>query len=181
MSELFKPTSIPGCYTYHSRLFKDQRGSFAKMYSQEIFKQMGLNVPLAEVFFSNSNKNVVRGMHFQVPPHDQAKIVNCVSGRILDVVLDLRKSSPSYGRAIGIELSGENETTVYIPRGCAHGFYSYEDNSIVCYAVETNHNKDADQGVLWNSFGFQWPSQEVIVSVRDENLPKLAEFNNPFK
>lgn len=181
MSELFKETKIPGCYTFHSRVFKDQRGSFAKMYSQDLFKQLGLDVPLAEVFFSSSNKNVVRGMHFQVPPHDQAKIVNCVSGRILDVVLDLRKSSPSYGQAIGLELSGENETTVYIPRGCAHGFYSYEDNSIVCYAVETNHNKDADQGVLWNSFGFQWPSQEVIVSVRDENLPKLAEFNNPFK
>lgn len=181
MSELFKPTSIPGCYTYHSRLFKDQRGSFAKMYSQEIFKQMGLNVPIAEVFFSNSNKNVVRGMHFQVPPHDQAKIVNCISGRILDVVLDLRKSSPAYGKAIGLELSGENETTVCIPRGCAHGFYSYEDNSVVCYAVETNHNKDADQGILWSSFGFQWPSQDVIMSVRDGQFPTFAEFNNPFK
>lgn len=181
MSELFKETAIPGCYTFHSRLFKDQRGSFAKMYSETIFKQMGLNVPIAEVFFSSSNKNVVRGMHFQVPPHDQAKIVNCVLGRILDVVLDLRKSSPSYGKAIGIELTGENETTVCIPRGCAHGFYSYEDNSVVCYAVETSHNKEADQGVLWNSFGFQWPSKDVIMSVRDEQLPKLAEFNNPFK
>lgn len=181
MSELFKETAIPGCYTFHSRLFKDQRGSFAKIYSEDIFKKMGLNVPIAEVFFSSSNKNVVRGMHFQVPPHDQAKVVNCISGRILDVVLDLRKSSKAYGKAIGIELSGTNETTLYIPRGCAHGFYSYEDNSVMCYAVETNHNKDADQGILWNSFGFQWPSQDVILSGRDGQFPTLAEFNNPFK
>jgi len=179
--ELFKETAIPGCYIFHSRLFKDQRGSFSKMYSQEIFKQMGLDVPLAEVFFSSSNKNVVRGMHFQAPPHDQAKIVNCVAGKILDVVLDLRKNSRSYGKSIGVELSGECETTVYIPRGCAHGFYSYEDNSIICYAVETNHNKDADQGVLWNSFGFEWPRTNVIMSARDEKLPTFAEFNNPFK
>jgi len=180
VSEQFKETAIQGCYTFHSRLFKDQRGSFAKIYSQNIFKQMGLDVPIAEVFFSSSNKNVIRGMHFQVPPHDQAKIVNCISGRILDVILDLRKSSSTYGKSIGLELTGENETTVYIPRGCAHGFYSYEDNSIMCYAVETNHNKDADQGILWNSFSFQWPSQNVILSGRDEQFPTLAEFNNPF-
>lgn len=180
MSDLFKETEIPGCYTFHSGLFKDQRGSFAKIYSQKIFKEMGLDFPIAEVFFSNSNRDVLRGMHFQAPPHDQAKIVNCISGRILDVVLDLRKNSSKYGKAIGLELSGENETTVYIPRGCAHGFYSYEDNSIMCYAVETNHNTVADQGVLWNSFGFQWPSSEVILSARDARFPTLAELSNPF-
>jgi dTDP-4-dehydrorhamnose 3,5-epimerase len=180
VTELFNKTEIQGCYTFQSRLFKDQRGSFAKIYSQEIFKKMGLEIPVAEVFFSSSNKNVIRGMHFQTPPHDQAKVVNCISGRILDVVLDLRKNSPSYGKSMGLELSGENETTLFIPRGCAHGFYSYEDNSLVTYVVETNHNKEADQGVLWNSFGFKWPSQDVILSVRDQQFPTFQNFINPF-
>lgn len=181
MSDLFKKTEIEGCFTFQSRLFKDHRGSFSKIYSQEIYKKMGLDIPVAEVFFSNSNKNVIRGMHFQEPPHDQAKIVSCLSGKILDVVLDLRKSSPSYGRSVGIELSGENGTTVFIPRGCAHGFYAYEDNSVVCYVVETNHNKDADLGVLWDSFGFEWPSRDAILSDRDLQLPAFRSFVNPFK
>jgi dTDP-4-dehydrorhamnose 3,5-epimerase len=119
-------------------------------------------------------------MHFQTPPHDHAKIVNCVSGRVLDVVLDLRKNSQSYGKAIGKELTASNETTLFIPRGCAHGFYSYEDNSIICYVVETNHNKDSDKGDLWNSFGFKWPSEQAILSDRDLQFPTLQEFENPF-
>jgi len=180
VSELFKKTEIQGCYTFQSRIFRDQRGTFGKMYSQEIFKQMGLDIPVSEVFFSSSNKNVIRGMHFQAPPHDQAKIVNCISGKILDVVLDLRKNSPSYGKSIGLELTGDNETTVFIPRGCAHGFYTYEDKSIVTYVVETNHNKDADQGVLWNSFGFSWPSKDAILSTRDQQFPTFQNFVNPF-
>ncbi|HEY8270494.1 MAG TPA: dTDP-4-dehydrorhamnose 3,5-epimerase family protein [Pseudobdellovibrionaceae bacterium] len=181
MNDLFKETAIEGCFTFKNSLFQDQRGSFTKMYSSEIFKSLGLNIPVAEVFFSNSHKNVVRGMHFQTPPHDHAKIVSCISGRVLDVVLDLRKSSPSYGQAIGMELTALNETTLFIPKGCAHGFYTYEDNSIICYIVETHHHKDSDQGVLWNSFGFKWPGEQVILSNRDLQFPKFQDFVNPFK
>jgi dTDP-4-dehydrorhamnose 3,5-epimerase len=181
MSELFKKTDIEGCFTFKSSLFQDQRGSFTKMYSSEVFKPLGLDIPVAEVFFSNSHKKVIRGMHFQTPPHDHAKIVTCVSGRVLDVVLDLRKSSPSYGKAIGTELTAGNETTLFIPKGCAHGFYSYEDNSIICYVVETNHHKDSDKGILWDSFGFDWPDTQAILSTRDLQFPTLQNFINPFK
>ncbi|MGZ3748710.1 MAG: dTDP-4-dehydrorhamnose 3,5-epimerase family protein [Pseudobdellovibrionaceae bacterium] len=180
MNSLFKKTDIEGCFIFKSSLFQDQRGSFTKIYSSDIFKSLGLQMPVAEVFFSNSHKNVVRGMHFQTPPHDHAKIVSCISGRVLDVVLDLRKSSPSYGKSIGTEMTASNETTVYIPKGCAHGFYSYEDNSILCYMVETTHAKDFDKGILWDSFEFEWPSEQVILSPRDLQFPKFQDFVNPF-
>lgn len=181
MSDLFQKTDIEGCYIFKSGLFTDQRGSFSKVFAANAFKSIGMNIPVAEVFFSNSHKNVIRGMHFQAPPHDQAKIVCCLSGRILDVVLDLRQSSKTYGKAIGIELTASNEKTVVIPKGCAHGFYSYEDNSIVSYIVETNHNKVADQGVHWDSFGFHWPVTEPIISGRDLQLPDFKDFATPFK
>ncbi len=181
MGEMFQKTEIEGCFVFKSSLFKDKRGSFSKIYSSEIFMSLGLEIPVAEVFFSNSHKNVIRGMHFQSPPHDHAKIVSCVAGRVLDVVLDLRKSSSSYGKAMGTELTALNEMTLFIPKGCAHGFYSYEDNSIICYIVETNHHKDSDKGILWNSFGFQWPQEQVILSERDLEFPTLKNFVNPFK
>lgn len=180
MSNLFQKTDIAGCFIFQNTIFRDQRGLFTKTYSEQLFKEVGLNFSIAEVFFSNSHKNVIRGMHFQTPPHDQAKVVTCLAGRILDVVLDLRKSSVSYGKAMGIELTGTNEKTIYIPKGCAHGFYSYEDNSMVCYAVESNHHKDADKGVLWSSFGFKWPAPAPVLSVRDQQFPIFQEFESPF-
>jgi dTDP-4-dehydrorhamnose 3,5-epimerase len=177
----FVETEITGCFTYKSNLFKDHRGSFLKMFSQDIFASQGVNIPVAEIFFSNSHKGVLRGMHFQKPPFDHAKVVSCLSGKVLDVVLDLRKSSKSYGKAIGVELSPESETTLFIPRGCAHGFYAFEDNSLMCYAVETVHNKEADSGVLWNSFGFSWPNKEVLISERDQSFLEFSKFESPFQ
>ncbi len=179
--DLFEDTDIKDCYIFKSHLFKDNRGSFSKIFSTKIFKELGYDIPVAEVFFSNSFKNVIRGMHFQAPPHDQVKVVSCLNGRILDVVLDLRSSSPSYGKSIGIELTATNETTLIIPKGCAHGFYTYEDNSIVGYVVETAHNKQADQGILWNSFGFKWPSENPILSSRDSEFLSFSSSKNLFK
>jgi len=181
MGELFQSTDIQGCHIYKSSLFKDERGTFTKIFSDEIFKSIGMNIPVSEVFFSTSHENVLRGMHFQAPPHDQVKIVSCLSGRILDVILDLRKSSKTFGKTLSFELNFASEMTLIIPRGCAHGFYAYEDNSIVSYLVETNHNKTADQGIHWDSFGFNWPSGDPIVSSRDQQLPTLRDFVNPFK
>lgn len=182
MSEVdfFQKTEIEGCYLYKNGLFNDHRGSFTKVFSSEIFKTIGMNISVAEVFFSNSHKNVIRGMHFQAPPHDQVKIVSCLSGHVLDVVLDLRRDSSTFGKAIGIELSDQLEKTVIIPKGCAHGFFSYKDNSIVSYIVETNHEKKADQGVHWNSFGFTWPTSNPTVSDRDLKMVPFSDFKTPF-
>lgn len=180
MAELFQETKIRDCYLYKSSFFKDHRGSFIKMYSEAFYKDIGLNIPIAEVFFSESNKDVIRGMHFQLPPHDQIKVVTCISGSILDVVLDLRRNSSTYGQALGIDLAPNLERTLIIPRGCAHGFYSREENSVVCYAVEKDHHKNSDSGIRWDSFGFRWPILSPIISERDKFLPKLQDFNSPF-
>lgn len=183
-AESFRKTEIEGCFTFRNRIFKDQRGSFTKVYAREVFANAGLEMPVAEVFVSTSQRGVIRGMHFQAPPYDLTKIVSCLGGRILDVVLDLRKASATYGKAIGIELSAINETTVIVPAGCAHGFYSYQDNSLVSYVVSQGHNQSADQGILWNSFDFKWPSEPgssiPIMSGRDLQFPTFADFTSPF-
>lgn len=181
MTDLFQTTEIDGCFLYKNNLFKDHRGSFTKVFSAETFKSIGMDISVAEVFFSNSHKNVIRGMHFQAPPHDQVKIVSCLTGHVLDVVLDLRPRSTTFGKAIGFELTPFNESTIIIPKGCAHGFYSFEDNSIISYIVETNHDKAADQGVHWNSFGFKWPSADPLISSRDLQMPSFNEFKTPFR
>lgn len=180
MNELFQVTKIEGCYIFKSNFFYDHRGSFTKIYSEGLYKNLGLQFSIAEIFFSDSHKDVVRGMHFQIPPHDHAKVVTCIAGQILDVVLDLRKSSPTYGKAIGVELAPNLGRTLVIPRGCAHGFYSYQDHSIVCYAVETSHNKSSDAGVKWDSFGFSWPSLMPKISERDRQFPNFNDFISPF-
>jgi dTDP-4-dehydrorhamnose 3,5-epimerase len=184
-TDLFSKTEIEGCFTFRNRLFQDQRGSFTKVYARELFVNAGIDMPVAEVFVSNSRKGVIRGMHFQTPPYGLEKIVSCLSGRILDVVLDLRKTSATYGKALGIELSSDSETTVIVPIGCAHGFYAYEDNSLVSYVVNQGHNQNADKGILWNSFGFKWPSDHEpstppILSGRDLEFPAFHDFISPF-
>jgi dTDP-4-dehydrorhamnose 3,5-epimerase len=180
MNELFQTTDIAGCFVFKNKIFTDQRGTFTKVFAVEAYRQAGINMSVAEIFFSRSKKDVVRGMHFQTPPYDHGKIVTCLTGRILDVVLDLRKDSGSFGKFLSFDLSAETEGSVIIPRGCAHGFYSYQDNTLVSYAVETGHQASADQGVLWNSFGFRWPTDDVIISDRDKSFPKLSEFKSPF-
>lgn len=159
--------------------FCDNRGIFVKTYHQEMFFEMGIRTSFKEEYFSISKKNVIRGMHFQIPPYDQGKIVYCVRGRVLDVVLDLRKDSLTFGKYVTIELS-VGSGIVYIPRGFAHGFLSLEDDSTLCYKVETVYNKDNDSGVLWNSFGFTWPVTSPILSSRDESFVPFNEFITPF-
>lgn len=180
MNELFEETQIEGCLIFKNRIFEDQRGFFSKVFSEEIFESVGKAMPVAEVYYSNSHKNVLRGMHFQTPPYEHTKVVSCLAGRILDVVLDLRKESKSFGQAISFELTPQNERTVVIPKGCAHGFYSFEDNSLVAYLVETVHNKAADQGVRWDSFGFHWPCKNPIISERDSFFKSFTDFLTPF-
>lgn len=178
----FQQTKIGGCFTFKSRLFKDSRGSFRKVFSSATLKSIGLEMPVAEVFISDSQKGVIRGMHFQTPPYDLIKVVSCISGRVLDVILDLRVDSPTFGQSVGIELSAGNQETVVVPSYCAHGFYAYEDNSSMCYIVDQGHNPDADHGILWNSFGFAWPKEvnDVILSPRDLQFQKFHAFQSPF-
>lgn len=176
----FVDLPLTGLRRVEPRLARDARGSFAKIYHRELFRQAGAAFEPAEQFFSSSAAGVLRGMHFQVPPADHAKLVCCLQGAILDVVLDLRRASPTYGRHVTAELSGENGYALFIPAGCAHGFLSRTDGALVSYLTSSVHDPVCDLGVRWDSFGFVWPCREPLVSERDRAFPAFAEWTSPF-
>lgn len=178
MLSLSQPLS--GVHLLQPKVFIDQRGDFVKTYHVREFAALGIEFNPVEEFFSTSRKGVIRGMHFQLPPHDHAKLVYCIRGRVLDVLLDLRKASPSYGKMATAVLSRENHHQFYIPSGIAHGFAALEDDSVMVYKTTTVHAPESDAGIRWDSFGCDWQTAAPIVSVRDNGFPSLAEFLTPF-
>ncbi|MCF8261066.1 MAG: dTDP-4-dehydrorhamnose 3,5-epimerase family protein [Melioribacteraceae bacterium] len=171
--------SITDLFLIENFCYDDNRGNFVKNYNKEIFSKMKINFSLAETYYSVSAKNVIRGMHFQLPPFQHSKIISVVQGRILDVIIDLRKNSPTYLRIESLNLS-ENVNSLFIPPGCAHGFRSLQNNSIVLYQQSTIHSKTHDSGIRWNSIGFDWEIDEPIISEKDRFLQELNKFNTPF-
>lgn len=160
---------------------EDHRGIFIKTFHQAQLAEAGIDFALKESFYSVSHQHVLRGMHFHAPPHDHAKIVFCTQGSILDVALDLRKESPTYGQAVSCELSHENHRALYIPKGFAHGFLTLTPQATTFYLVDGAYNADADGGVLYNSFHFNWPiTGEPIISNRDLQFLPLSQFQSPF-
>jgi dTDP-4-dehydrorhamnose 3,5-epimerase len=175
-----KKTIIPGCYEIEFPAHPDKRGTFVKSFHKPTFAALGLETDMRECFYTFSEPNVLRGMHFQLPPEDGAKLVYCLSGELMDVALDLRRGSPTYGQSAMFVLEGGTPTAAYIPRGVAHGFYVRKAPAIVMYQVTSVHHPELDTGILWNSFGLEWPCKAPVLSARDERLPKLAEFQTPF-
>ena len=176
-----KNTSIKDLYLIKNDFFFDKRGSFFKAFNFDIFKKYGLNIDIKESFYSKSNKNVIRGMHFQIPPKDCSKLIYVSSGKIIDVVLDLRKNSETYKKFFLQELSDENRISLYVPEGFAHGFMSLEDNTITNYIQSNVYDKNSDCGIKWNSFGYNWNNIELpIISEKDSTLIDLDDFNSPF-
>lgn len=176
----FNKTDIPDCYLITPFSHSDDRGNFVKFYNTDAYAKNELDFQIKEIYYSTSKKNVFRGFHFQVPPADHTKIVNCFTGSIVDFVLDLRKHSSAYGHCISLNLSAENKHAVYIPKGCAHGFLSLEDNTIVTYLQETVYNPDADRGILWSSIDIPYQIANPIISGRDQEFPSLQQFKSPF-
>lgn len=160
--------------------FDDERGSFIKWYDEDSFTKEGIQNCFKESYFSISDKNVIRGMHFQVPPADHEKLVSVSYGAVMDVILDLRKESPTYGKAESIVLSSDNHYALYIPKGFAHGFKSMQDGTVMNYLVATTHSPQHDKAIHWNSFGFDWKVKDPILSKRDQEALSLNEFNSPF-
>jgi len=173
-------TPISGLFVLETKNFQDERGAFQKLFNEQYFKDNGLDCDFKELYYSVNNKDVIRGMHFQLPPHDHVKMVYVSKGRILDVVLDLRKGSASYGNYFAIELNEHDARYLYIPKGLAHGFASLEQDSIVNYAQTSCYAPDHDCGIDRNSFGFVWPVENPIVSGRDLTFRKFSEFQSPF-
>jgi dTDP-4-dehydrorhamnose 3,5-epimerase len=161
-------------------IHQDHRGDFVKSFHVVQLQKHDISIEIKEEFFSYSKTNVIRGFHFQNPPHAHAKLIYCIKGRVLDVVMDLRKSSDTYGRCTGVELSDENHYIVYIPVGFAHAFASLEDHSCLVYKTDTVHVPSADDGILWSSVDFNWPIKNPDISIRDADFKKFSNFESPF-
>lgn len=173
-------TPIQGCFTLALPRFVDHRGWFLKTFHEESFRLAGLRTDWKEDYVSRSVPGVLRGMHFQSPPSQHAKLVTCLEGRILDVALDLRADSPTYGSAWGVELSPNAIQSLYLPEGLAHGFLALEE-SVLAYKVTSIHDPERDLGVHWDSFGFHWPQTHPVVSERDAAWPPFPAFETPFR
>lgn len=171
---------LPGAVLLQPKVLSDVRGEFVKTFHSVAFTELGIPFVPVEEFFSISHKHVLRGMHFQLPPHDHAKLIYCVVGRVLDVLLDLRKASPSYGCTASVELSDANRHMLFIPSGLAHGFLALESNTVMVYQTSTVHAPAHDAGIHWDSFGFVWPREKPVTSYRDAAFPPFADFNSPF-
>lgn len=175
-----EPLKLPGVLLIKNKVNPDIRGFFFKPYAREELIKRNIDFSVAEVFYSISKKNVIRGMHFQLPPSEQAKIVTVISGKITDVVLDIRKGSPYYGRWISIFLEANDGKALYIPRGFAHGFISRNGQSTVLYLANCKYSSESEAGVKYDSFGFDWETDGPILSNRDLNFKPIDSFQSPF-
>ena len=173
---------LPGVRLLELKSFVDDRGEFVKTFHGRMLAELGLSFQLREEFFSVSGKNVVRGMHFQVPPAAHQKMVYCLAGSVLDVLVDLRSGLPTYGKSWSITLTGRRRQALYIPAGVAHGFLSMSENSCMVYKTDHEHSPENDMGIRWDSFGFQWPcaAAGIQLSPRDHQHPPLVDFVSPF-
>lgn len=173
-------TILEGVYEIHNRKFEDNRGSFVKTFHEDVFREAGLETDFKESFYSVSKKGVLRGMHFQLPPHDHAKLVYVVDGEILDVAVDIRNESPTFGQYFSTILSNENVKSLYMSKGFAHGFLTLSNSATVVYQTTTVHAPASDSGIRWDSFGFDWERffsiNELVISERDCAFPSLFDF-----
>lgn len=173
-------TSIPGCVEIRPHVHEDDRGRFVKVWHRHMFADAGLYIEYAEEFYSVSRCGVIRGLHFQLPPMDQVKLVYCVSGRVQDAVLDLRRNSFTYGRFALVELSAQVGNMLYIPKGLAHGFCTLSETATMVYKVSSAYSPEHDCGVLWSSAGIPWSITDPILSDRDRAHPSFGAFVSPF-
>jgi dTDP-4-dehydrorhamnose 3,5-epimerase len=174
------PTPIPGCVEIIPRIFEDDRGRFIKIFHRELFIQHHLNPDYEEQYYSVSTKRVLRGLHFQTPPHAHVKLVSCLSGSILDVVVDIRKNSDTFKKVFSLELSAQKGNMLYIPEGLAHGFYVLSSNCLFLSMNSKKYSPECDSSIRWNSIGFTWPDDDPVVSDKDKNAVSLNNFISPF-
>ena len=176
----FKNLDIEGVILVENFSSVDDRGIFVKTYSEDFFAGVEKELIFKESYYSISKKDVIRGMHFQKPPYDHHKLIHVLNGEILDVIVDLREHSPTFGQYLSLKLSAL-ENGLLIPKGCAHGFKALVDNTAVVYNVTSCYNKESDSGIRWDSFGLDWDCVNPIISLRDRSFPKLSEFETCFE
>ena len=171
---IFTQTPLAGAFLVEIEMHRDERGFFARSWCAREFAAAGLNPQLAQCNISfNAKKGTLRGMHYQVPPFAEAKLVRCTMGSLYDVIVDLRPGSPSFGEQFGVVLSARERTMLYVPEGFAHGFLTLEDDTEVFYQMSQFHAPDAAGGFRWNDprFAIAWPAEVRVISERDAQYP----------
>jgi len=176
----FIPLDIEGVTLINPRVFADQRGYFQEKYHRSSFVKAGLDQDFVQDNHSHSRKGVLRGLHYQLNPKPQGKLVSVLRGEIFDVGVDIRKGSPTYGQWVGVILSESNHQLVYIPEGFAHGFVVLSETADVLYKVTHEFDIELDRGILWNDPALQieWPLEAPLLSEKDQNLPTLSDCEN---
>ncbi len=174
---IFKKTKVHGAYLIEIDPIVDERGFFARSFCAKEFEKYGLNPFIAQCNISyNEKKGTLRGMHYQVAPHEEAKLVRCTRGAIYDVIIDLRPDSSTFKQWMSIELTGNNRQMLYIPEGIAHGYLTLEDHTEIVYQMSEVYHPECARGVRWNdpAFGIQWPLSKLILSDRDLSYHDFA-------
>ena len=179
----FIETTLKGAYLIKPKVFRDERGFFVESWNEKVFAENGIDVKFVQDNHSFSvKKGVLRGLHFQLPPNAQAKLVRVTRGKVYDVIVDIRKNSLTYGKWESFELSSDNFQMLFIPRGFAHAFLTLEDNTEFMYKVDNFYAPESDSGIIWNDpdLKIDWPIKDPILSEKDSKLQFLKDFNNPF-
>jgi dTDP-4-dehydrorhamnose 3,5-epimerase len=175
---IFIETELPGAFIIEPSFFPDERGWFATVWNYEEFAQHGLDTRFVQANTSfNKRRGTLRGMHFQLEPYQETKLVRCTVGAIYDVVIDLRKDSPTFRQWTGAELTSSNGRGFYVPEGFAHGYQTLEDNTEVAYQISEYYHPEAARGVRWNdpAFAIDWPPAERIIIPRDQTYPDFTQ------
>ena len=177
----FEPCGLPGLLVIRPRVFADGRGFFMETFKASDFEAAGIEGPFVQDNQSLSARHVLRGLHYQLPPRVQGKLVRVLDGNVWDVAVDLRRSSSTFGKWFGIELSAENKAMLWVPPGFAHGFLTLSSRAHVLYKCTDEYSRDHEAGIRWDdqSLAIQWPARRVIVSDKDRSLPPLSEVNLP--
>ena len=180
----FQKTAIPGLLVFEPNVFEDSRGYFFESYNEAVFRKEGVDIRWVQDNQSSSTYGVIRGLHYQLPPFAQTKLVRVLRGEILDVVVDIRKGSPTFGKSFSKVLSAKNKRQLFIPKGFAHGFSVLSEKAEVLYKCDGFYNKESEGGIIYNdpALEIDWriPAEEAIISDKDKVLPTLAECRNSF-
>lgn len=174
---IFKEISLKGAYVIELEKLQDERGFFARAWCQREFENHGLTARIAQANISyNAKRGTLRGMHYQAAPHEEMKLVRCTKGAIFDVIVDLRKDSPTYLQWIGVELAADSHRMLYVPENFAHGFQTLEDDTEVTYQVSQFYTPASERGIRWNdpAIGIEWPQAPTIMSEKDRSWPGFA-------
>ena len=181
----FVKTDIPDLLIFEPIVYKDNRGYFFESYNEQTFNKEGIANRFVQDNQSFSNYGVIRGLHYQLDPHPQTKLVRVLQGRILDVAVDLRRSSKTFGKSFAIEVSSDNKRQLLIPRGFAHGFSVLSETAEVSYKCDRLYNKESEAGIRYDdsrlNIDWQIPAEKAIVSPKDLDLPQFANFRNNFQ